>query len=306
MEEKIYKITEHIEPVRLDIFLAHTASATRNHIRNLIDQGAVTVNGKEAKQNRLLKYGDEIRMTVPEPQKSDADAEDIALNIVFEDNWLAVINKPQNMTVHPSGKNNSGTLVNALLYHIGNLSGINGVLRPGIVHRLDKDTSGLLVVAKEDYTHVKLSEQLKNKTCRRIYYALCEGVIKEDKGTVEKALARDKSDRKKIAVTENGRAAKTDFEVVERFKEYTLVKFSLSTGRTHQIRVHAKYLGHPIVGDKTYGYKNQKFSLAGQLLHAGELEFVHPRTNGRMNFTAPLPEYFEKILAILRQKTSKK
>lgn len=303
MNEKVFKITEHIDPTRLDVVLTHALSATRNHVRNLIDKGLVFVGGAPAKQNKLVKYGDEIRVVLPPPEKLDAEAEDISLDILYEDDYLAVINKPQNMTVHPSGKNTSGTLVNALLYHIGNLSGINGVLRPGIVHRLDKDTSGLLVVAKEDYTHVRLQEQLKNKTCRRVYLALVEGVVKEDSGTVEKPLARDKNDRKKIAVSESGRKARTDWRVVERFKENTLIEFSLSTGRTHQIRVHAKYMGHPVVGDKTYGYKNQRFNLVGQLLHARELEFIHPRTEGKMTFTAPLPDYFEKTLEILRKKS---
>jgi 23S rRNA pseudouridine1911/1915/1917 synthase len=265
-------------------------------VKNLCDDGLLFINGKLAKSNKLLKINDLVEITIPENKNLDLEPENIELDIVYQDNDVAVINKPQGMTVHAGNGTNGSTLVNALLYHLDNLSGINGVIRPGIVHRIDKNTSGLLVVAKNDAAHVALAKQLEDKTCSRIYLALLEGVVKEDSGRISTCIGRNPKDRTKMAVLSDGRDAITDFKVLERFENNTLCQFSLKTGRTHQIRVHAKYMGHPIVGDKEYGYKNQKFNLEGQLLHAAELKFVHPTTKKLMKFSAPLPDYFEKIL----------
>ena len=223
------------------------------------------------------------------------------MDIVYQDEDVAVINKAQGVTVHAGNGTHGSTLVNALLYHLDSLSGINGVIRPGIVHRIDKDTSGLLVVAKNDAAHLSLSNQIKDKTCARVYYALVEGVVKTDEGEIETYIGRSDKNRTMMAVTDRGRKAITDYEVVKRYSAYTLIRFSLKTGRTHQIRVHCKYMGHPIVGDPVYGYKTQKFKLNGQLLHAEELSFNHPRTGERMTFTAPLPDYFEAVLKKLEK-----
>ena len=231
----------------------------------------------------------------------DACPEDIPLDIVYEDDDLAVINKPQGMTVHPAPGNYSGTLVNAILYHFkGQISDVGGNIRPGIVHRIDKDTSGLLVVAKNNKAHFDLAKQIAEKSCKRQYIALLEGVVKEDIGVINEPIGRSESDRKKMAVVPSGKHAVTHFEVLERFDGYTLMKFDLETGRTHQIRVHSKFIGHPIVGDKTYGYKVQKFKLDGQLLHARKLSFTHPTTKEFMTFESEIPDYFAKILKVCK------
>ncbi len=284
---------------RLDVFLTEKTGKTRSAIKKLIDDGCVAVNGEIPKAGKTLKVGETVECIVPEPKKLDLEPENLPLDIVFQDKDVAVINKAQGVTVHAGNGTHGSTLVNALLYHLDSLSGINGVIRPGIVHRIDKDTSGLLVVAKNDEAHLSLSAQIKDKTCARIYYALVEGIVKDDKGRIETCIGRSDKNRTMMAVTEKGRVAITDYEVVKRYSAYTLMKFSLKTGRTHQIRVHCKYIGHPIVGDPVYGYKNQKFKLNGQLLHAAELSFDHPRTGERMTFYAPLPDYFENVLKIL-------
>jgi 23S rRNA pseudouridine1911/1915/1917 synthase len=219
---------------------------------------------------------------------------------VYQDSDLAIIDKPQGLTVHAGNGTNGSTLVNALLFHLDNLSGINGVIRPGIVHRIDKNTSGLLVVAKNDNAHVSLAKQIETKTCKRLYYALLEGVLKNDSGVIETNIGRNPKDRTKMAVVSNGRNAVTEYKVIKRFSNYTLCEFSLKTGRTHQIRVHSKHIGHPVVGDKEYGFKNQKFKLEGQLLHAHQLSFVHPTTGEQVTFESPIPEYFEKILKSIK------
>lgn len=292
-------ITQQINQ-RVDQYLAEQLSLTRSHIKKICDTGNLFVNGKVVKGNKTVKIGDEIELNIPENVNLDIVPENIPLDIVYQDDCLAVINKPQGMVVHAGSGTNGSTLVNALLYHLDNLSGINGVIRPGIVHRLDKNTSGLLVVAKNDEAHVKLAKQLEDKTCHRIYIALLEGVLKEDKGTIDTFIGRNPKDRKKMAVVSVGRRAITDYEVVKRFANYTLCRFSLKTGRTHQIRVHAKHLGHAVVGDLEYGHKNQKFKLDGQLLHAERLEFIHPKTNQLVSFSAPMPKYFEEILKKIR------
>ncbi len=288
---------------RVDVFLGTYTEITRSQIKRLADEGNVFVEGAQVKANHALKKGDEVLLIEPDLKPIAASAEDIPLDIVYEDDDLAVVNKAQGMTVHAGAGNFEGTLVNALLFRLNNLSGVGGALRPGIVHRIDKDTSGLLVVAKNDRAHLSLSEQIKEKTCRREYYALLEGVLKRDGGTISTDLGRDPKDRLKMAVLPAGRGkeAVTDYIVEERFRDNTLARFLLHTGRTHQIRVHAKYLGHPVVGDKTYGYKKQRFALKGQLLHAFRLEFTHPTSGERMCFSAPLPDYFERVLTVLRR-----
>ncbi len=288
---------------RVDVFLGTYTEITRSQIKRLADEGNVFVEGAQVKANHALKKGDEVLLIEPDLKPIAASAEDIPLNIVYEDDDLAVVNKAQGMTVHAGAGNFEGTLVNALLFRLNNLSGVGGALRPGIVHRIDKDTSGLLVVAKNDRAHLSLSEQIREKTCRREYYALLEGVLKRDGGTISTDLGRDPKDRLKMAVLPAGRGkeAVTDYIVEERFRDNTLARFLLHTGRTHQIRIHAKYLGHPVVGDKTYGYKKQRFALKGQLLHAFRLEFTHPTSGERMCFSAPLPDYFERVLTVLRR-----
>lgn len=284
---------------RLDVYLSEKLDKTRSAIKKLIEDKNVTVNGKVEKAGKTLKEGDEITVILPDPVKLDLEAENIPLDIIYQDEDIAIINKPQGMTVHAGNGVHGSTLVNALLYHLDSLSGINGVIRPGIVHRIDKDTSGLLVVAKNDAAHVSLSEQIKNKTCHRIYLALVEGVVKENDGVIDTFIGRSDKNRTMMAVKQDGRRAVTHYKVIRRYKDYTLMEFSLETGRTHQIRVHTKYLGHPIVGDPVYGYKTQKFKLNGQLLHAFRLELTHPRSGERMTFEAPLPDYFQAVLAKL-------
>lgn len=284
---------------RLDVYLSEKLDKTRSAIKKLIEDKNVTVNGKVEKAGKTLKEGDEITVILPDPVKLDLEAENIPLDIIYQDEDIAIINKPQGMTVHAGAGVHGSTLVNALLYHLDSLSGINGVIRPGIVHRIDKDTSGLLVVAKNDAAHVSLSEQIKNKTCRRIYLALVEGVVKENDGVIDTFIGRSDKNRTMMAVKSDGRRAVTHYRVIKRYKDYTLMEFSLETGRTHQIRVHTKYLGHPVVGDPVYGYKTQKFKLNGQLLHAFRLELTHPRSGERMTFEAPLPDYFQAVLTKL-------
>lgn len=290
------------EPLRVDVFVSEKISLTRSAVKKLAEEGHLFASNRPVKAGYVLKAGEEVTIDIPDPVPIAAKPEDIPLDIIYEDEDLAVINKPQGMTVHAGSGNYEGTLVNALLFRLDKLSGINGELRPGIVHRIDKDTSGLLVVAKNDLAHLSLSKQIQEKTCHREYLALLEGVLKEDSGKVITDIGRDPKDRLKMAVLPSGkgRLAETDWEAAERFARNTLVKFTLHTGRTHQIRVHAKYLGHPVVGDPVYGYKKQRFELNGQLLHAFRLTLTHPRTGERMTFSAPLPDYFERILTIVR------
>lgn len=281
---------------RLDVFLALATGKTRSHIQKIADEGGVTVNGKVATKKQIVKIGDIVEYVESQPIAPEIAPVDIPIEIIYQDDDLAVINKPQGLTVHAGNGTGANTLVNALLYKLDSLSGINGVIRPGIVHRIDKNTSGLLVVAKNDNAHVKLAEQISKKTCKRVYTALLEGVLKTDKGVVDTYIARDNKNRTLMAVSSSGRRAVTEYKVLKRYANYTLCEFSLQTGRTHQIRVHSKYLGHPVVGDKEYGYKNCKFKLNGQLLHARQLQFIHPTTNKEMVFQAPLPDYFEEVL----------
>lgn len=293
MENKII-IADKSE--RLDVFLSEKLDKTRSAVKKLVDDGEITVNGNKVKAGRMLKIGEEISVNIPDPVKLDLEAENIPLDIIYQDKDIAIINKPQGMTVHAGNGTHGSTLVNALLYHLDSLSGINGVIRPGIVHRIDKDTSGLLVVAKNDAAHLSLSEQIKNKTCHRIYLALLEGTVKQNDGIIDTFIGRSDKNRTMMAVKDSGRRAVTHFKVLKRYKEFTFAEFKLETGRTHQIRVHCKYIGHPIVGDPVYGYEKQKFKLNGQLLHAWKLELTHPSTGERMSFEAPLPDYFQAVL----------
>ncbi len=297
--KEMFIVEEQSSGKRLDVFLDEVVQdVTRSQIKKSITEGKTTINGELAKAGKSLKVGDVVEFEEIE-NITDILPENIPLEIVYEDDDVLVVNKPQGMTVHPAPGNYTGTLVNALLYHFGgNLSDAGGNIRPGIVHRIDKDTSGLLVVAKNNLAHLSLAKQLADKMCNRQYVALVEGVVKEAEGVIDIPIGRSKSDRKKMAVVSDGKPAVTMYRVRERFPNYTLMQFNLKTGRTHQIRVHTKYIGHPIVGDKTYGFQNQKFNLAGQLLHAERLEFVHPTTGKLVSFTAPLPDYFQKILKI--------
>ena len=291
------------EKTRLDVFLSEEVDWSRSQIKLQIDGGRALVNGEKRKAGFLVKNGDVITLSFSkEILEINAEAENIPLDIIYEDDDFAIINKPQGMVVHPAPGAYNHTLVNALLYHFENLSQGSNKIRPGIVHRIDKDTSGLLVVAKNDKAHESLAAQIAEHSCFRHYLALLEGNLKTDEGRIETFIGRNPQDRKMMAVVEDGKKAITNFKVIERFGDYCLVEFILETGRTHQIRVHSKHLGHPIVGDKTYGIKNQKFNLNGQLLHAYKLELTHPTSGKRMTFECDIPEYFTKILNKLKNR----
>lgn len=287
---------------RLDSFVAENTDLTRSAAQRLIETGFVKVNGAEKKAKYVVRAGDRITVELPPPEPVELAAEDIPLDVVYEDADIAVINKPAGMVVHPAPGNPSGTLVNALMFRLKDLSGIGGELRPGIVHRIDKDTSGLLVVAKNDMAHNFLASELKTHSVERTYYALAEGNFREDSGTVDAPIARHRTDRKRMAVTEGGREAVTHWRVLERFGSVTFLEVELETGRTHQIRVHMAHISHPLVGDPVYGRAKNELGFSGQALHAGRLRLTHPRTGERMEFTAPLPDYFEKALDKLRKK----
>ncbi|NRY62593.1 RluA family pseudouridine synthase [Clostridium beijerinckii] len=301
MEKNVFIVDEKDRGERIDKYLAEIfVDKSRSFIQGLIEKDGIKVNNKTPKSNYKLRALDEIEVTFSEPEVLKVEAEEISINILYEDKDVVVVNKPQGMVVHPAPGNYNGTLVNALLYHCKDLSSINGIIRPGIVHRIDKDTSGVLVVAKNDEAHNKLSEQLKDHSMKREYYALVEGRLKNDKGIIDKPLARNKRDRLKIGIVEGGKRAVTHYEVLERFNGYTLIKCILETGRTHQIRVHMASIGFPLVGDPLYGFKKQRFKLKGQMLHAKTLGFVHPSKNEYMEFTTELPEYFQEIIEKLR------
>jgi len=300
--EKIKLVSDKGE-VRIDAWLSsEIENYSRTYIQKLAEDGLITVNGKTVKSNYKLKQGDEVVVDIPDSVKLDVKAEKIDLEVVYEDQDLLVINKPKGMVVHPATGNYSGTLVNALMDYCGdNLSDINGVIRPGIVHRIDKDTTGLLVVAKNNTSHEKLSDMLKVHEIKRIYVALVDGEIREETGKIDAPIGRHPVDRKKMAVnTKSGRRSVTHFKVLERFKDLTLIEARLETGRTHQIRVHMSYIGYPVLGDELYGRRKKAFDVDGQVLHAKILEFVHPRTGENMRFEVGLPEYFQEILDTLR------
>jgi 23S rRNA pseudouridine1911/1915/1917 synthase len=302
MENIQFNTEEKDKDQRIDKFLSERLTGkSRSYIQGLIQEGNVKVGNKAVKSNYKIKTKDIISVNVPEPIELEVKAEKIELDVLYEDEDLIVINKPQGMVVHPAAGNYSGTLVNALLNHCKDLSGINGVIRPGIVHRIDKDTSGVLVIAKNDNSHHRLAEQLKDHSMKRVYIALVEGVLKSDEGTVDAPLARHPVERIKIAVVSGGRRAVTHFRVIERFSANTLIECRLETGRTHQIRVHMAHTGHPLVGDPVYGHKKQKIKAEGQLLHAKVLGFIHPTTGQYMEFQSELPQYFDKVLTFLRK-----
>lgn len=285
---------------RADVFLVAKLGVSRSNMQKLLEDGRVKRGEKIIKANYKVRAGEMFVVDIPEPEPIEAVPENIPLDIIYEDDDVVVLNKARGMVVHPAPGNYTGTLVNALLYHCSNLSGINSAIRPGIVHRLDKDTSGIMIVAKNDAAHISLSQQIQSKTAVRTYLAVVRGNIKTDSGTIETQIARDKTDRKKMAVVKDGgRDAITDYEVLERFGKYTLVRCKLRTGRTHQIRVHMEYLGYPLVGDPKYSPMKTPFGIKGQALHSHTLEFTHPRTGERMKFEAPLPEDMHKIITRL-------
>lgn len=298
MKQKLLITNSNYIGLRLDkVLVSELKDRSREFIMRLIDEGEVLVNDKKAKNSYRVKENDEITINIPEAKNLDATPQDIPLDIVYEDDDIIVINKPRDLVVHPSNGHEDGTLVNALLAHCTNLSGINGVKRPGIVHRIDKDTTGLLVVAKNDYAHEFLAKQLEDHTLHREYIALVKGVIKEDDGKIIAPIGRDKYNRQKMAVdVKNGKPAVTHFHVLKRFNQYTLISCVLETGRTHQIRVHMNYIGYPIEGDPVYGPKSHLLFDKGQLLHAEKLILIHPKTKKKMTFSAPLPKDFQDII----------
>lgn len=300
MATEIITVTD--EEGRIDAFIASKLSLSRSFAAELIDEGKVLLNGSVVKKRALVKSGDEVLVEIPELKEPEAVPQDIPIEVVYEDDDLLVVNKPKGMVVHPAPGNSDGTLVNALLYHCkGSLSGINGVSRPGIVHRIDKDTSGLLIVAKNDTAHIHLAEQIKEHSFTREYLAICYGNVKQENGLVSAPIGRDPKNRQRMAVVyKNSKSAVTHYEVVERFEGFTMMRFRLHTGRTHQIRVHMASIGHPIAGDPLYGPKKVITELEGQCLHAGKIGFIHPKSGNYLEFEAELPQYFNKFKAKLK------
>ncbi|MGN0527064.1 MAG: RluA family pseudouridine synthase [Acutalibacteraceae bacterium] len=299
MEQLEYTVTEDVSGLRIDKAISTiNRDLSRNSVQQLIEDGSVLLNGSATNKKSTVKAGDTISVTVPDPIELNSEPENIPLDIVYEDDYLLVVNKPKGMVVHPAAGNYSGTLVNALLYHCGSsLSGINGVIRPGIVHRIDKDTSGLLIVAKTDSAHKGLAEQIKDHNFKREYRTVVVGNIKDDFGTIDAPIGRHPKDRKKQAITDkNSKNAVTHFEVLERYKGFTYLKVTLETGRTHQIRVHFASRGTPVAGDTVYGNPKKTYGLNGQCLHASTIGFVHPVTHEYMEFTSDLPKYFTDFL----------
>lgn len=298
---KTLTFTAERDGERIDRFAAQESGLTRSAIQKLMEEGLLTRNGQALKKNAKTAAGDCIELTLPDPDPVDVVPQDIPLQIVYEDEDVVVVNKPVGMVVHPAAGHPDGTLVNALLYHCGgSLSGINGQLRPGIVHRIDRDTSGLIIAAKNDMAHLSLAQQLKDHTLARTYDAVALGNLREESGTIDAPIARHRTDRKKMAVVWDGRPAVTHWNVVERYCGYTRVECHLETGRTHQIRVHMAYIGHPLLGDVVYGSKKPFPGLEGQFLHAKRLTFLHPRTGASMTVECPLPEAFETVLKRLK------
>ena len=295
--DKFTEIFSGENGTRLDVFVSLAAQISRSRAAKLMESGNVTVNGVAVSKNTKLKVGDEVEIIVPDPENYDALPENIHLDIVYEDSDLLVVNKPKGMVVHPAAGNYSGTLVNALMYHCGDsLSGINGVMRPGIVHRIDKNTSGLLIVAKNDYSHGILAEQIKEHSFTREYEAVVYGRLKNESGTVDAPIARHPKERKQMAIVEGGRNAVTHYRVIDELNGFTHIRLRLETGRTHQIRVHMSHIGHPVAGDDVYGPKKVITDLSGQCLHAKKVGFVHPRTKEYLEFDSALPEYFQSFL----------
>lgn len=289
---------------RLDRYVTEqNAEITRTAVQRLIDEKNILVNGKEQKVSYKVNENDVVEVEIPEPKKIEIKAENIPIEVIYEDSDIVVVNKPKGMVVHPGNGNLDGTLVNAIMAKCGDsLSGIGGEIRPGIVHRIDKDTSGLLIVAKNDKAHVNLSEQIKAHKVKKTYIALVRGVVRENEATIDMPIGRSKTDRKKMAVCKDGKNAVTHIKVLKRWEHYTLLQVNIETGRTHQIRVHLSYIGYPIIGDYTYSNGKNEFGVVGQCLHAQKLEFKHPTTNKIMELEAPLPEYFQEIIQKLDNK----
>ena len=305
MAEQKWTVEEN-EGLRIDRWLSENSSLSRTRIQQLAKDGMIYVNGKAVRSSYKTELNDEIVCDVPEDEPIETMPENIPLDILYEDSDIIVINKPKGMVVHPAPGVNTGTLVNALLYHCKDLSGINGKIRPGIVHRIDKDTTGCIVACKNDKAHEAIAKQLETKTCHREYMAGVAGNIVHDDGLIDAPIGRDPRDRQRMTVTDkNSREARTRFHVVERFGNATLLDCELETGRTHQIRVHMKYIGHPVVGDEKYGKPCRYMDTQGQVLHAYKLTLIHPSTGEEMVFEAPLPDYFEKLLEILRKEASR-
>ena len=304
MERKHLTVAPEEETLRLDVLLSRRVEGlTRSAAQRLLEEGKVSLQGRPLKKNHRLRAGEALELCLPDPVPTDARPQDIPLDIVYEDADVAVVNKPRGMVVHPAPGNPDGTLVNALLAHCGqSLSGVGGAIRPGIVHRIDKDTSGLLIIAKNDRAHLALSAQLKDHTLSRVYEAVAIGSLKEDRGTVDAPIGRSLRDRKRMAVVPDGRRAVTHYQVLARYPGYTHLRCQLETGRTHQIRVHMAYLGHPLGGDPVYGPKNDPERLGGQCLHARELTFVHPTTGQTVHLTCPLPDWFSGFLDRLERR----
>ena len=293
-----YIVTENEKGKRLDAYIAtKNENITRTSAQRMIEEGNILVNGKKQKVAYKINTDDVVTVVPEEIKEISIDAEDIPINVIYEDNDIIVVNKPKGMVVHPANGNYNGTLVNAIMGMCKEtLSGIGGEIRPGIVHRLDKDTSGLLIIAKNDKAHVKMSDQIKNHEVKKTYIALVRGVIKENEATIDMPIGRSTSDRKKMAVNKEGKNAITHIKVLKRYDKYTLLQVNIETGRTHQIRVHLSYIGYPIIGDTTYSNGKNEFGVVGQCLHAKSLEFKHPITGKEMKLEAPLPEYFQDII----------
>ena len=305
MNEVVFEITPEMEGERIDKCISnYVETLSRSYIQKIIKEGKAHINDAPVKSNYKVRVDDKVQFTIPDCEEPDIPPQDIPLDIIYEDKDVLIVNKPKNMVVHPAPGHYEGTLVNAIMYHCHNdLSGINGVLRPGIVHRIDKDTTGSLIICKNDEAHRKIAEQLKEHSITRKYRAIVYGRISNDEGVVDAPIGRHPTDRKKMAINErNGKPAITHYKVLERFEKYTYIECQLETGRTHQIRVHMTSIGHPLLGDEVYGNAKCPFKLEGQTLHAMTIGFIHPSTNQYVEYEAPLPEYFERLLQILRSK----
>ena len=301
--DNIFIVDESTDHIRIDKYLNELLpDRSRSYIQKLLKDGHILVNNSIIKPNYKVKADDRIQIDIPEPIEANIEAENIPLNIIYEDNDVLIVNKPKEMVVHPAPGNYSGTLVNALMYHCkDSLSNINGVLRPGIVHRIDKNTTGCLIVCKNDQSHNFVADQLSEHSINRIYVGIVCGVLKDDEGTIDAPIGRNKRDRKLMSVNEDGKRAITHYKVLKRFRDYTLVQFKLETGRTHQIRVHMAYINHPLLGDDQYGRQKCKFNLTGQCLHAKTIGFIHPSTKEYVEFEVDEPEYFKHLLDILEE-----
>lgn len=298
------KITEQNTNQRLDMYIASLdLELSRSMVQKLIENGKILVNNKETKTSYKTKLGDIVQINIESPKETGLKAQNIPLDIIYEDDDILVVNKAKGMVVHPGNGNPDGTLVNAILNHCKeSLSGIGGEIRPGIVHRLDKDTSGLIIIAKNDKAHINVSEQIQKRSVKKIYTALVKGVIQEDSATINMPIARSDIDRKKMAVRKDGKEAITHIKVIKRYQNYTLIKVKIDTGRTHQIRVHMAEIGYPVVGDEVYSNGKNEFNIHGQMLHSTSLDFTHPTTGKKLHFEAPLPKYFEEVLKKLDSK----